>query len=428
MNGEPENPHRRAIRAGLAAVALLMSTNVQAGAQEPTREPPPEASAKETIEELVTAPGGVPTESIDPDLAVEMLKSSTAKLEEQLRNDLAGGTYVIDFDEGFEWVRLVSGEWVKGEIQRMRDDVLEFDSDKLSMLSIDFADVTHLYSPRVETYLFYDRVSATGKGIIIKDEVIIETEEGVRIFPRDELQSIIPGGDRERDWWSMKLRFGATFNRGNTDQFTYDINFNTRREDDLTLLDLKYNASFGRTGGEQNVNRHLGELNLKVFVSRRWFVTPAFGQLLNDRFQNIRFRATPAAGAGIHIIDSSKVKWDFQTGLGYQFLRFRDESVTNGDNPQNDVFIPLYTYADFEITGDIDLTLSWRTNLVLTTIGNTNHTGKADLSIEVNSILNFDIAFLYLRTEDPGPPSDPADPPLEQNDYQLIIGVSVELG
>jgi len=414
-------------------VALLTTMALDAGAQEPPPEPAPEdapsePSGKEIIEELVTVPGGVPTESIDPELAAELLKSSTAKLEEQLMTDLAGGTYVIEFDESFEWVRLVSGEWVKGEIERMRDDVLEFDSDKLDMLSIDFTDVTHLYSPRVETYLFDDRVSATGKGIIIKDQVIIETEEGIKVFPRDELESIIPGGERERDWWSMKFRFGATFNRGNTDQFTYDINFNTRREDQLTLLDLNYNASFGRTGGDQNVNRHLGELNFKVFVSPRWFVTPAFGQLFNDRFQNIRFRATPATGAGVHLIDEPKVNWDFQTGLGYQFLRFRDDSTANGDNPQSDMFIPLYTYADFEITGDIDLRLSWRTNLVLTTIGNTNHTGKADLSIEVTSILDFDIAFLYLRTEEPGPPPDPDDPPLEQNDYQLVVGISVELG
>ncbi|MGB8330986.1 MAG: DUF481 domain-containing protein, partial [Polyangiales bacterium] len=97
----------------------------------------------------------------------------------------------------------------------------------------------------------------------------------------------------------MKLRFGLTLNRGNTDQLTYDINFNTRREDDLTLLDMNYNANFGRTDGVQNVNRHLGELNFKVFVSKRWFLTPAFGQL---------------------------------------FLRYKDDSLVTGANPQSDVF------------------------------------------------------------------------------------------
>jgi hypothetical protein len=227
----------------------------------------------------------------------------------------------------------------------------------------------------------------------------------------------------------MKLRFGLTLNKGNTDQLTYDIKFTTRREDKMTLLDLNYNSTFGRTGGTQNVNRQLGEFLFNVFLGSRWWVTPAFGQLFNDRFQNIKFRATPAAGAGVHIIDASKVTWDFVTGIGYQYLNYKEIDPMLGlTNPQNDAFVPLYTYADFDITGDIDLTLSWLTNLVVTTIGNTNHTGKADLAIELTSVIDLDIAFLYLRTEEPAPPPDPMAPAIEKNDYQLVVGISLELG
>jgi putative salt-induced outer membrane protein YdiY len=215
-------------------------------------------------------------------------------------------------------------------------------------------------------------------------------------------------------------------NRGNTDQLTYDILFNTKREDELTLLDLSYNSTFGRTTGVQNVHRHLGELLFKVFLGSRWWVTPAFGQLFNDRFQNIRFRATPAAGAGVHIIDAKKVKWDFQTGIGYQYLSYK-AAEPGTTNPQHDGFIPLFTWADFDITGDIDLTLSWLTNLVFTTIGNTNHTGKGELAVELTSILDLNIAYLFLRTEEPAPTSAGTQP-LEKNDHQLIVGISLELG
>jgi len=315
-------------------------------------------------------------------------------------------------------------------MKRMRDDNLEFDSDKLDMQNIDFADVTHVHSPVVNTYVFDDRISATGRAVITPEKIIVETDEGTKTFPRSELESIVAGGEREKDWWSMKLRFGLTLNKGNTDQLTYDINFNTRREDKMTLLDLNYNTTFGRTGGAQNVNRHLGEEDFKVFLSSRWFVVPLFGQLFNDRFQNIQFRATPAAGAGIHIIDAPNAKWDFQTGVGYQYLNYLDTTAlpVGSPNPQNDAFIPLYTYADFDITGDIDFTVSWLTNLVVTTIGNTNHTGKADLAIELTSVLDLDIAFLYLRTEDPAPAPDPMDPAIKKNDYQLVVGIALELG
>lgn len=381
--------------------------------------------AAETVESAAVVVN-VPPEPVDADIAVDQVKASVARVREQ--GSAIGTTYVIQFGDTLDWVQMVSGEWIKGNIDRMRDDNLEFDSDKLDTLNVDFADVAAVHSPNVNTYVFDERISATGPAMITEELVIVQTDEGTKTFLRDNLESIIEG-ERERDWWSMKLRFGLTLNKGNTDQLTYDIKFNTRREDRLTFLDLNYNAQFGKTNGVQNVNRHLGEFLFKVFLGSRWWVAPAFGQLFNDRFQNIRFRATPAAGAGVHIIDAPKATWDFTTGIGYQYLNYKDASeLAPGSNPQNDGFIPLYTYADFDITGDVDLTLSWLTNLVFTTIGNTNHTGKIDIAVELTKVIDLDVAFTYLRTENPAPPPDPAAPPIEKNDYILVVGLSLELG
>jgi len=441
MTRKPGNLSRSVVRATLLAVTLLHAYPQNAAAEEPRAAEVPPASIQEALAEvegepeladLLTAPGGVPVEPTDADAAIDAVKASMARVEE---HEVAGigATYIIAFGDTFDWVRMVSGEWLKGEMKRMRDDNLEFDSDKLDMQNIDFADVTHVHSPSVNTYVFDDRISATGRAVITPDKIIVETIDGTEIFARSELESIVAGGGREKDCWSMKLRFGLTLNKGNTDQLTYDIDFSTRREDEMTLLDLGYNASFGQTGGVQNVNRHLGELDFKVFLSSRWFVTPLFGQLFNDRFQNIQFRATPATGVGVHLVDAPKVKWDFQTGVGYQYLNYKDALAGGTPNPQHDAFIPLFTYADFDITGAVDLTVSWLTNLVVTTIGNTNHTGKADLAIELSSVLDLDIAFLFLRTEQPAPqpapaPGDPPLDPIQKNDYQLVVGISLVLG
>ncbi|MGB5501162.1 MAG: DUF481 domain-containing protein, partial [Polyangiales bacterium] len=380
-----------------------------------------EATAgSDTVADMITAPAGTSAAPAQAAAAIDSVQESMAKIQLQAASGV-GDAYVLEFGDSFDWVQLVSGEWIKGNIARMRNDKVEFDSDKLDMLYLDFADVSLVHSPQVNTYVFDDGASATGPAVITAEQVIVQTDEGTKTFPRSELESIVEG-EKERDWWSMKLRFGLTLNKGNTDQLTYDINFNTRREDEVTLLDLNYNTTFGRTGGTQNVNRHLGEFLFNVFLGSRWWVTPAFGQLFNDRFQNIRFRATPAAGAGVHIIDAPKAKWDFVTGMGYQYLNYKDASqLTSGSNPQHDGFIPLFTYADFDITGDIDLTLSWLTNLVFTTIGNTNHTGRAELAVELTKVIDLDIAFLYLRTEQPAPPPDPVAPAIKKNDYQLVV-------
>ncbi|MBT8450835.1 MAG: DUF481 domain-containing protein [Deltaproteobacteria bacterium] len=437
MKETSANRARRAVWTASLALLVIVSWSRSAAAEEPQAEetaPPAAASSEASAADLpgetapmdlVVVPAGVPAEPMDANIAIDSVKASMAKIQRQAASGF-GETYVIPFGDTLDWLQLVSGEWVKGNVDRMRGEKMEFDSDKLDMLNLDFADVALVHSPQVNTYVFDDRVSATGPAVITGEQVIVQTDEGTKTFARAELESIIEG-EKERDWWSMKLRFGLTLNRGNTDQLTYDIKFNTRREDRLTLLDLNYNATFGRTNGVQNVNRQLGEFLFNVFLGGRWWVTPAFGQLFNDRFQNIKFRATPAAGAGVHIFDMPKVKWDFITGIGYQYLNAL-APVAGTKNPQNDAFIPLYTYWDFDITGDIDFTVSWLTNLVVTTIGNTNHTGKADLSVELTSVIDLDLAFLYLRTEQPLQPADPALPPIEKNDYQLVVGISLELG
>lgn len=417
---------RAVVRPALLAFLLLHLLPQRTSADEPAAETLAPSEVEVEGVDSVTLPG-VPAKAMDSEGAVESVKASVMRVQARASTGLAE-SYVIQFGDTFDWIQLVSGEWLKGEIKRMRNDTLEFDSDKLEMQNIDFADVVQIHSPQVNAYVFEHHMSATGRAVVTPDKVIVETGEGTKVFNRTELDSIISGGEREKDWWSMKLRFGLTLNRGNTNQLTYDIKFNTRREDELTLLDLNYDAMFGRTDGVQNVKRHLGEAQFVVFLSDRWFVVPAFGQLFNDAFQNIKFRATPAAGAGVHIIDAPKARWDFATGIGYQYLNYLDASSVPNGNPQNDAFIPLYTHADFDITGDIDLTLSWLTNLAVTTIGNTNHTGKADLSIELTSVIDLDVAFLFLRTEVPAPPPDPADPPIRKNDYQLVVGIALELG
>ena len=431
MQNMPRSFSRAVATVALWAVALLPVIPRVARAEEAPAEDAAAAAegaevaadadtAQEVVEGMITAPGGIPAEPMDPESAIDTVKAAMAGIKTDASG--IGAAYTIQFGDTFDWVQMVSGEWIKGDIKRMREGTMEFDSDKLGLLKLDFGDIALVHSPQVNTYVFDERISATGPAALTEDLVIVQTDEGTKAFSRSNLEGIVEGF-KEKDWWSMRLRFGLTLNRGNADQLTYDILFNTRREDEITLLDLNYNATFGRTNGVQNVNRHLGEFLFNVFLGSRWWVTPAFGQLLNDRFQNIQFRATPAAGAGVHIIDAPKVEWDFVTGIGYQYLNYKAPAAGT-TNPQHDGVIPLLTWANFDITGDVDLMLSWLTNLVFTTIGNTNHTGRAELGVELTSVLDLNVAYLFLRTEEPAP----SDPPLKKNDHQLVIGISLELG
>ncbi len=371
------------------------------------------------------------TGATDAGVAAEPAELSLSEFEkavEQVEEKTEGPIptrFTIEFDDTHDWIRLTSGEWLKGDLNWMREKEFEFDSDKLDIVTKSWSKVDELHSPQINTYAFEGKIDVMGKAVVTKDSVIIETTEGVKTFPRSELLSIAEGGRRERDWWSTRLSLGFSANAGNTNQGSLTIAWGLQRADQRTLATMSYQGTFGYVNKEQNVNRHLGGVGVKLLIWRRFYVTPAVAYFLYDRFQNLKLRATPGAGGGIHIVDKKKVEWDFGSGLGYQYTQFLS-AATGVENPQNDGFVTLHTYADFDFTDDIELKLDWRTNLVYTAIGNTNHVGNAAFKIDLTAIFYFQTSFLFLRTENPPPRADGTMP--EQNDYQLVVSIALEIG
>jgi putative salt-induced outer membrane protein YdiY len=321
----------------------------------------------------------------------------------------------VEFDGDDDWLRLTSGEWLRGDLEWMRDGDFEFDGDKTGVMRKGWSNV----------YVFRGWVDVMGRAMITKDEVIIHTEDGVQTFPRSELLSILRGGQRERDWWVFELGMGFTGAFGNSNQSSLNADFGLGRHDKRTSTIFLYEGTFGAANREVNVNRHLGQVGVTLFLSDRFYVVPAAAAFFHDRFANIKFRATPAALGGVQLFDTNRVEWDLECGLGYQFLRVID-TLPTVPNPQNDGFIPVRTYWEFEITGDIDLDLVWQSNIVFTTIGNTNHIGEATFTVEINDIFNFKTEFEYFRTEQPLPRQDGSIP--KSNDFQLIVGFSIRVG
>jgi putative salt-induced outer membrane protein YdiY len=351
-------------------------------------------------------------------------EKTVEKVEEETEQGIPA-EFTIQFGDNDDWLRLTSGEWLKGDLNWMRDKDLEFDSDKLDLLTFSWSKVDQFHSPQVNTYVFEGKIDVTGRAVVTEDTVIIETSEGVVSFPRSELISILEGDPRERNWWSTRLSAGFSASAGNTNQGQLNLYWDLVRADPRTRSKISYDGTFGYANKEQTVNRHVGNFDVRLFISRRFFFVPASAGFLNDRFTNLKFRATPAAGAGVHLFDTKKVEWDLGGSLGYQYTRF--VSVAAGvENPRNDGFIGFHTYADFDFTDDVELELDWTTNLVYTGIGDTNHLGSAKFSVEITDIFDFETSFKFYRTENPPPRQDGTVP--KKNDYQLIVGIAVKVG
>jgi putative salt-induced outer membrane protein YdiY len=384
---------------------------------------PPRGFAQEVEQSDVTEEG-VPGEAVVPSEGVSEVEKSIDQAEEDAEAGLPA-EFTIQFGDTDDWLRLTSGEWLKGELHWMREKDIEFDSDKLDLLTFSWSKVSQLHSPRVNTYVFEGKIDVVGRAVVTNEKVIIETADGVVSFPRDQLLAILEGAKRERNWWSTRLSAGFTANAGNTNQGQLNFHWDLARADPRTRSQISYDGSFAYSNREQNVNRQLGSVDVTVFYSRRLFFSPATAQLLNDRFQNLKLRATPAAGVGVHLFDTKKVKWDLGGALGYQYIRFLS-TAAGVENPQNDGFIGVRTYADFDFTDDVELIIEWTTNVVYTRIGLTNHVGSTRFSVEINDIFDLETTFKFFRTERPPPRADGSVP--KRNDYQLIVGLALEIG
>jgi len=106
-------------------------------------------------------------------------------------------------DDNFDWIQLISDEWLKGDLKALYDYKLEFDSDELDLSTFDFEDVKQIRTHRPFSVRIEDKNNLAGPidlhGFVkmIGNKVIIITDGESKIFQRDQLVSIAQSGQKE---------------------------------------------------------------------------------------------------------------------------------------------------------------------------------------------------------------------------------------
>lgn len=325
--------------------------------------------------------------------------------------------------KAYDWIRLGSGEWLKGEITRMRDGEVVFDSDELDELTIDWDDITALRSPRLHTYVFEGRRIHTGTAAMSEKRITVATEEGEFEFKRRELVRIVSGDQSERNWWSGELSLGLTARSGNTDSTDLMSQFDMTREAAVTRLGVHYNGAISTQGEVETDNNHRASLALDLYFSRRFFVTAPSITWYRDRFQNIDMQLTPGLGLGYDVIKRKKIEWEIGLGVAYHYTKFI--SVSAGDDDEaRDVAATFSTALELELTKDLDWDTDYDLSLVVTDLGLTSHHLLSNFSFDVWGPLDLEISFTWDRVEQPTARSDGSVP--ESDDYRTSAGLSIE--
>lgn len=320
----------------------------------------------------------------------------------------------------FDWIRLPSDEWLKGEIVSMYDDELEFDSDELGDLTFDFEDIKEIRSAQVVQVGFVDRDPVVGHLVLEGDTARVIDEGGEAVFPRGEVHTLIAGTPREINYWSAHANLGGNIRRGNTDQVNYTARLGLMRRSLKNRIRFNYIGNITTVDGADTANSHRSTVGWDHFLRDRLFINVVKAEWFRDEFQNVRNRYTVGGGLGYELIDTSRVKWTVGAGPAWQSTQF--VSVSPGEKDTTDSFaFNIASRFSYELTNDIDYYLNYDAFFTDKANGTYNHHLDTGLEIELIGNLDFNIAWIWDRIEDPRPLEDGTLP--GQDDYRLIVGL-----
>lgn len=322
----------------------------------------------------------------------------------------------------FDWVQVSSGEWVKGEFDRVHDEKLYFDSDEFGEVTVDWSDVTSLIPANPVTLRLKRRKVLTGSLAMRNGEIRMDTGSEVVEVRHGDVVGIIVGTGDELSYWSGKASVGLSVRAGNTEQSDINLRGEVRRQTELTRFKTSYTGQISSVGGASTANSHRVPASFDVFLTDRFFLTtPAF-EYFTDEFQNIGSRITTGLALGYEIVDNARLLWEVGAGAAYQYTSFNSVSV--GSSTANDAAVVASTALNFDLPRGIEWDNSYKVQIVATDIDKTNHHAESIFSFDIWGPLELDLTFIFDRVEQPVADENGVTP--LSNDYTLTMGLGVD--
>ena len=321
----------------------------------------------------------------------------------------------------FDWIRLPSDEWLKGEIVSMYDGKLEFDSDELGVHTFDFADIKELRSSRVLRGGVRRTPAGHGPaGRGRRRRAGRRVTPGETAFARSEILTIVIGAAREIDYWSGYANVGGTIRSGNSDQVDYTARLGTVRRSVKDRTGFDYIGNITRIDSVDTSNNHRVTLGWDRFLSKRLFLNLVGLEWYRDPFQNIADRWTLTAGVGYEIVDTPRTSWNATAGPAWQSTDW--DSVPAGDDDSvSSVALRIGTRFDHEFTETIDFYTYYNAFFTEEESGRYAHHFDTGLKIELIGDLDLNVAWVWDRVQDPRSLEDGSFP--KKDDTRLVFGL-----
>ncbi len=332
-------------------------------------------------------------------------------------------------DPVFDWIKIVSDEWLKGEIKSLYNYKFEFESDELDSIKFEWDDVLTIRSAGPQAVRYVDLkksntpLVAIGQLTLIGDIATIGTGPDATTIRRDQIISIATGTGKKRDLWSGEVTLGVNVRAGNSDLADGATFMMVQRRTAESRFYADYRSSFSKAEGIETSNNHLVNSYFDWFKTRRWYWRILFAEYFRDQFQNVQNQITVGTGAGYDIIRSARTEWDISAGIGVLYKEAT--SVEQGEDSANSSpALSIGTLYDIELTKSLDYYLKYTARFVDEENGRYIHTMVTTLSSDITGSLDLDLTLFWSRTQKPQPAADGSVP--KKDDLRFTVGLSYE--
>lgn len=325
-------------------------------------------------------------------------------------------------DDSPAWLLLDTGEWLQGDLKRLRLGAYTFKSANLGEVTLDADDVLAFWAPRGHVWILRDRTRLIGPSMLRDGILTVQDADGVRDIPRDHLAAMTAGQGKELAYWTYALYAGFSGRWGNAQQLAFNSHSDLVRDDGRLRWTLHYDGTYGVASGTPATNNHTARTDLNAYVSPVFYVTALTAEAYHDPFQNLRIRSRNGAGFGFRHEATAAFTWSGALTAVYQYqeaLSVADEA----DRVSNDAGIALALDALLKPATDLSITLGWASTVVVTNLGSTSHRGLFGLSYKLAGAIGIDTRVQYDRIEQPVTAADGTAP--VSDDVLLTAGLSL---
>jgi putative salt-induced outer membrane protein YdiY len=320
---------------------------------------------------------------------------------------------------GFDWVKVPSGEWLGGEIKVLYEDNLEFDSDEIGLIGIDWSDVVEMRTTQTLEVRPREGESVIGR-VVVKDGKVNVIGATTTVLEQASILAITAGEPRERNFWSGVASGSANYQSGNTDKETMNARITVKRRTVEQRMVFDYIGNYDETESEETENNHRLSGDWDRFITDRWFWTPISAEYFKDKFQNIEHRATVGVGLGYEIIDTSTTEWRVSAGPAYTKTWFQEVQEGESDSEDSPAF-QARTRFDHELTDDIDIWYDYRALVAKDDAGGYSHRMETGIAYEIIGDLDLRVTWIWDHLSNPTEDDNGEEP--DKDDTQLLFGV-----